>query len=912
MEDETTPSPILRTKLNRPPVPSEHVHRTRLLDELEKGRERPLTLISAPAGYGKSTLASCWLAASDFPGAWLSLDERDNDLRLFLTYFLEAIRTLFPTALQKTVALLKAGSLPPVSVLAASLLNELEGVEQEFILVLDDFHRIEDPSVLELLAEVLRYPAEPMHLVLAGRRDPFLPMSNLRARGLVTEIRAQGLRFTTQETAAFLHGALADRVEEATAAAWAEKTEGWVTGLRLAALSLCHQADAGAKMLETVGSSRYLTEYFYEEVLARQTTDVRQHLLRSSILDRFCAPLCDALYEAGIEPGPPEIDGQGFITWLQENNLFLIPQDLENRWFRYHHLFRSLLQDQLNRRRSPEEISAAHRRASYWFEEKGLVDEAIRHSLASGDVSGACQVIERNRYDALNEDKWFVVSKWLAQIPAESIQQSAGLLFAKVWVLNHQFRLLEIPPLIERIESLFERETAEQVLHGELCFFKGFLLFWEGQIDRSIEFFRKAQDLVPREEKYDLIRGDNELYCAMALQMEGQGGIAIQELNEEIGSHRTRKGMYFTRLVSSPCFVHMLSGDLRQAEEASVQLGKASGRTELAYANTWSNYMQACCCFHAYDLERAHRYFAAAVEQRYIMHNVQAMCSLAGLALTHQGLGRAEEAREAMEELLAFAHETDDPVRLSIARSSSARLSTLQGDLETALNWQRSFHEATNPSSFFVWLELPAVTQCRVLIAVGSDDGLKKAVKGLESLLEVANEIHNTFHRIDLLALQTLALYKLSRIDESLKVMEQALNMAMPGGWIRPFVEPGPQMADLLKQLKTEKEDTLFIDQILAAFGEDEERVAPKASDAQPAPAPPTTAQPLIEPMTIRELETLELVNQGMYNKEIADKLSISPETVKSHLRNIYQKLGVGGRRQAVHRARTLDILPRL
>ena len=306
MEDETTPSPILRTKLNRPPVPSDHVHRTRLLDELEKGRERPLTLISAPAGYGKSTLASCWLAASDFPGAWLSLDERDNDLRLFLTYFLEAIRTLFPTALQETVALLKAGSLPPVSVLAASLLNELEGVEQEFILVLDDFHRIQNPSVLDLLAEVLRYPAEPMHLVLAGRRDPFLPMSNLRARGLVTEIRAQGLRFTTQETEAFLHGALSDRVEEATAAAWAEKTEGWVTGLRLAALSLCHQADAGAKMLETVGSSRYLTEYFYEEVLARQTTDVRQHLLRSSILDRFCAPLCDALYEAGIEPGPPD------------------------------------------------------------------------------------------------------------------------------------------------------------------------------------------------------------------------------------------------------------------------------------------------------------------------------------------------------------------------------------------------------------------------------------------------------------------------------------------------------------------------------------------------------------------------------------------------------------------------------
>ena len=544
----------------------------------------------------------------------------------------------------------------------------------------------------------------------------------------------------------------------------------------------------------------------------------------------------------------------------------MIPLDMENRWFRYHHLFQDLLRGQLRRQCSSEEIAAFHARASDWFVDNGLIDEAIHHAIEAGNVVGAVQIIEKHRHDALARDQWSAVSGWLDHLPDEGVPESAGFLLTKAWVLEFQFWLLEVPAIIERVESLLEKETAEHILMGELCFFKGHLLFWEGQNDRSIEFFRKAQELVSREEKYDLIRGDTELYCAMALQIAGQEGIAIRELNEKIGSHRTRKGMYYTRLISSPCFVHMLSGDLRQAEEAAMQLRETSRRSGLAYADSWSDYMQGCCRFHVYDLDRARLHFAAATDQKYAMHDAQALCSMAGLPLTYQSLGRTEEANESMEELLAFAYETNESVRLPVAQSARARLSLLQGDLETATHWQRSFYENFSVSSLLVWLEVPEITRSRVLIAVGSDDVLKQVVQEIESLIKVANEVHNTFHGIDLLALQAFALYKLSRVDESLKVMEQALNMAMPGGWIRPFVEPGPQMADLLKQLKTEKEDTLFIDQILAAFGEDEERVAPKASDAQPAPAPPTTAQPLIEPLTIRELETLELVNQGLYN----------------------------------------------
>ena len=909
MEDDTTPGPIIRTKLNRPPVSSDHVHRTRLLDELEKRRERPLTLISAPAGYGKSTLATCWLAASDCPDAWLSLDERDNDLRLFLTYFLEAVRTLFPSALQETRALLKAGTLPPVSVLATSLLNELEGIEQEFILVLDDFHRIQDPSVLDLLSEVLRYPPQSMHLVLVGRRDPFLPMSNLRARGLVTEIRTQALRFTAEETATFLEEVLAERVEEAAAAAWVEKTEGWVTGLRLAALSLRHQADAGAKLLEITGTSRYVTEYFLEEVLAGQPPDVRHYLLRSSLLDRFSAPSCDALYEAGMEPGPPEIDGKEFITWLQENNVFQISLDLENRWFRYHHLFQDLLRGQVERLHSHKEIKGFHARASDWFADNGLIDEALHHAIEAGDVVGAVQIIEKNRYAALNNDQWITVERWLARIPDEVKKEQPVLLLAQGWVEYYRFRSNEMAQILELVDSLLEGESEKQNLVGESNFFKAWLAFWQGQVESCLDFCRKAQEQVPKEPKYELIRADTEIYHAMALQNIGKKEVAIRELNEKILSIPGQKGMLPARMTGAKSFVHMLSGDLGQSVEAARRLRKVSRRSGLAFTETWATYNEACCCFHAYDVEQALPLFEALVKDKYILHTRQALSSFAGLAVTYQALYRTDEANETIRQLLDFAHETGDPENLFIAHSSKTRLSLLQGGLET--DWVWPDNRTLNASLFWIWLDIPEVTRCRKLVAIGSDKGLGEATQELEDLLEVTRALHTTLHMVDIIALQALTLHKLSRVDESLKVLEQAIELAEPGGFIRPFVEPGPPMTDLLNRLKKEKEDTVFLDQILAAFKEDEERVALEASDAQAARPPGMRAQPLIEPLTHRELETVELLSQGLYNREIADKFCVSLETVKTHLKNIYQKLGVGSRREAVTRAKGLGILPR-
>jgi LuxR family maltose regulon positive regulatory protein len=342
---------ILCTKLQRPPVAPDILPWARLLDRLNEGRHRTLTLISAPAGYGKSTLASRWVAASDSPSAWISLEESDSDLRTFLSYVLAAIRSLFPKTELRTEALLEASQLPSVAVLARYLLNDLHQITEPFILVLDDLHRTHGSSVQDLLSEILANPSQNMHLVLLTRRDPAFSISRMRGQGQLTEIRAADLRFKPAEAAAFLNRKLKVPVDDATAALLEEKTEGWVTGLRLAGLYLSDQDDLKHRVQELRGSSRHIAEYLVAEVLARQNPEIKAYLLETSILDRFCAPLCQAVHSKGMEgrSGKQGLDVQRVIDWLVKANIFVIPLEDQGYWFRYHHLFQDFLQSQLRK-----------------------------------------------------------------------------------------------------------------------------------------------------------------------------------------------------------------------------------------------------------------------------------------------------------------------------------------------------------------------------------------------------------------------------------------------------------------------------------------------------------------------------------------------------------------------------------
>ena len=895
--------PILRAKLHRPPISASIIPRLRLLELLEQGRHRPMTLISAPAGYGKSILASQWMETCGCPSAWVSLDENENDPRRFLTYMLEALQSTFPEATLKTKTQLQAARLPPVKELIHSLLSDIEQMEKPFILVLDDYHHIHEAAVHELLSELLRYPSSMLHLVLLTRRDPHLPVSSLRAGGQLTEITMNQLRFTLAETRDFVERFLHFSIDENTAAVLDEKVEGWVTGLCLFALSANQKDDLLVIIqgLKQEGSHFFVREYLINEVLARTPPVFAQYLFETSILDRFCAPLGDALHSLhrAQSESENEYSGQSFIDWLEQTHLFVIPLDEQHHWFRYHHLFQEVLQNQLKRHSSPDKVLELHFRASEWFGENGFIEEAIRHALAADDVIGAVRLVEQNRQGILNLDRWYVFEKWLSMFPDTVVPQHVGLLMSKAWVHYHHFDIPSLPSVMDATEALLTNETDDQALRGEIDFFRGYLCYFQNDGEQSLKHLNHALKEIP--ESYHEIRGQCEILHGLASQMQGEKEKAVKTLNDLIYQHRSSKTIRITRLQVTLVYIHIISGDLPEALLVNEQLNDFAEKTTYTYARAWSFYLQGLIHFYRDDLSEAIDHFHKALEQRYILHTRAVIDSMAGLAYAYQATGHPDLANATMNDLYDYVDHLDDPTFSIISNTSHVRLSIMQGELKSGLSRLR---ECPPLENMIWWLEIPAVTHCRALIAEGSNQSLEKSEVRLRELLQLNQDNHNTCQMIQILPLLVLTCKKLERVDEALTILERAVDLAEPGGWIRPFVELGPPMADLLKRLMSKSIAVDYIEKLLAGFSDP--RFEARTQIPNPKSEIPNS---LIEPLTNRELDILELLAERLQNKEIADKLFVSTETVKTHLVNIYQKLNVSNRRKAVEKAKTLGIL---
>lgn len=897
-------SPFRRTKLHRPLLGKDHLHRQHLLDRLNQGLYRPLTLVSAPAGYGKSTLISSWLGITDIPGAWLSLDRQDNDLRQFLFGFLATLQSIFPEAGKDVQAMVSAPSLPPLRMLADHLINNMDLIERHFILVLDDFHLINDKSIIEFLQELLRHPPRHMHLILVGRKDPFLPISTLRARDLITEVRINDLRFTEWEVKEFLKIALADRVGDTTAIELTERTEGWVTGIRLAVLASRGQEDSITELFKLKGTTAYVMDYLIAEVLNAQPQIIRHFLLVTSILDHFTGALCDALSRQVSGQGENRIDGADFIEKLKSENLFLITLDTENCWFRYHHLFQELLQSQLKLRYSSEEIAALHSRAGEWYTKNGFRDEAIQHKLAGGDVTGAIQLFEQNRQLMLNSNRWHVFEKWLSMFPDSIIQQQPELMLAQVWVHYFQYRHALIPPILDSVESLLSDDPKEQPLYGETYLFKGVNGFMRGDF-HSLENIEGALERIPVE--YHMVRGFAETYFGLTGQMQGQKDRVVHELSELLNDWSIEVSRK-VRVLTSLVWIHIISGELTVAAHFNKQLTDVATHNADAAWIAWSSYNQGLIHFHRNEPDVAIHYLCQAAENAYLMLRRATVDCMAGLTMAYQATQQTDKASTTLGHLYDFIRPFNDPTLSDIADSFRARLSLMRG--ETAfVSEVLSKNKAPQHEAMAIWLEVPAITQCRVLIAEGSDNCLQEAEKKLQELLSLNQAHHNTCQVIGIMVLQALAIHRQGRLDESLDVLEQAVAMSELGPWIRPFVESGPPMANLLRGLRKRNVAVDYIDKLLAEFRDYELGSMPNASTPDIILSPSKAAQPLVEPLSNRELEVLALLAQRLQTKEIAGKLFISPETVKTHLRNIYQKLRVNSRRQAVDRATDIGIL---
>ncbi|MEJ2209918.1 MAG: LuxR C-terminal-related transcriptional regulator [Anaerolineae bacterium] len=897
---------LLATKLYVPAAGRQLVPRSRLVARLDEGLDlgRRLTLVAAPAGFGKTTLVGAWLRSAGKPVAWLSLDEGDDDEARFWTYLVAALQTVHPGLGQGAVQLLGAPRRPAVEVVLTSLLNELAGLPGKTILVLDDYHLIVDPAIHQGVTFLLEHLPPGVHLVLSTRADPALPVYRLRARGQLTELRAGDLRFTAGEAAAFLNSVMGLDLARDDVEALEARTEGWIVGLQLAALSLQGRADAHEFIATFGGGHHYVLEYLTHEVVRRQPAPVRRFLIETSILDRFCGPLCDAVLGEG--------DGQAMLAHLRQRDLFIVPLDDEHRWHRYHQLFADLLGNLLRQERSPDEIRALHLRAAGWYDEHGLAAEAVRHALAAGDYSRTARLIERYSLSMVTRGELATLLRWIEALPEEVAHSRPWLCVHQAWPLTLAGKAGAAEPLLRRIEALVPPDSpaaGDREILGNAAAMRALLANMHGDMSHALEWARRADELLPADNliprhMLPFILASAHLAAGDLVQAEGA-------LRQELALGRASGNLWtVVRTLCDLAGLHLVRGQLREAErfcrealaEAEAREGRQFGTVGYVLVKL------AEIDYERYDLAAARDRAQEGValmqgwQQPYEM--VQAYTVLAAIL---QALGDVEGAREALDSAEAMQAQHPAYPRLdSLVRCCRVRLLLARGEAGRAA--RRARDDGLGSMDLPINREQEQVLLARVFAAGGRG---AEALSLLAELAEAAGAGGRLGPLVEILSLQAAAHQARGDTAAAAAALERALTLAGPEGQVRAFVEAsgaGAPLAPLLRRAAGRGVVPQHVARLLVALGAGAAEAGADVPDPAPAPAP-AGAPPLVEPLTERELEVLRLMAAGQAHAEIAAALVISINTVKKHAAGIYGKLGVHSRTQAVVRAQELGLL---
>jgi LuxR family maltose regulon positive regulatory protein len=899
----------MRTKLYRPRSSSDVIPRTRLIERLNVSLESQITLICAPAGFGKSTLLVQWVQTNDHTSAWLSLDKHDNDLLTFVHSLAVSLQTAFPGAFEATASLHKAPRILPPDQIVPLLVNDLADVSDDFILVLDDYHLIHNPKVHTLLELLVEYAPPQMHLVLLCRSDPPLPVARWLAKGHLYELRGNDLRFTREETELFLTHMLGSEVARETAAALNEHTEGWIAALRLAAISLSGTSDSSS-FLEHLDSNtaRSISSYLVGEILTQQPHAVQEFLERTSFLDQFCTELCVAVMESDISPEQV----QNTVDWLERTNLFLVPLDKRQKWYRFHHLFQELLQQRLRSHSNQEELAILHLKASDWYARHDLVDEAIRHSLQAGDVTRATQQVETHFWQAFEQEQLALVEHWLRLLPEEQIQGSPYLLAARAWISQARGQLKELPPLLTAAEQLLARVDQEMIflqdpniglLHGLIATLWSLYQFFTGQIQASLESARSALALLPSDEEH--IASHAMQFLAWSSQAAGHEGRALAQVQQALRDH-SRELSSTARLLFAQIYVYMVTGKLPQVEHTARHLLHVAREVELVLSQNYAHWLLGLAQYEQNKLDEALYHFSAVITDQHHAHFWVVQDALCGLALTYQAQGLKTQAQETARTLLELMQAQNTIPELMVSFSFCGRLALLQNEVDEASQWLEMVGEQEVRGPMF-FLEDPPVTRVHLLLAIGNETSIAEGQVLLTQLLQLAESTHNARKLVQLLALQAWAYDLQGHEAEALVVLERALTLAQHGGFIRTFVDLAP-LAPLLKALikqrragqEVGKHLDAFIQTILIAMDPIQVYTGSKED---------LLAKEGLEPLTRREQQILHWLDTDLTNKEIARELVVTTETVKLHTKHVYRKLSVNNRRAAVSLAKSLGLL---
>ena len=919
----------MSTKLNRPPVPRDWVDRPRLIEQLNRSLQQgPLTLVCASAGFGKTTLVSSWIEGltaierPPTPAAWLSLDQSDSDLVVFLRYFVAAIRTVFPKSCAETLALLRAPNPTAQAPLVVALGNELQRLPARMVLVLDDYYAMRDEAVHGFLSELMRHWPQRLHLVLISRSNPPWPLANLRAKGQVAEIRTRDLRFTPDEGAAFLDKVLAAPLSPSALALLDQRLEGWIAGLRLVTLSRGAGANAESDLADLSGTHFEIADYLVDEVMACQPPAILRFLLATSILDRFCAALCKCVLgsdagssdagssDAGSSDAPCDV--QACIQWLENNNLFVIPLDSERQWYRYHHLFHELLQRRLLAEMGPARVAELHRRAAAWFVGQGLIDEALRHALLINDLDLAAQLMVAGLCDVLNREDRATLDRWLRRFPDEFIDRHPWLLMIRAVVLGLSWQLAATWKLLDQVEALLDEGNERAlrsidphdlpVLRGIIATLRGQEAYGRGQADRAIAYSEEALALLPNRWRY--VRGIAVLYWGLGMQATGLGDAAQRMLIDEYAGLLEKTDTYALRLLFTACFNAIEAGHLEQARLLAQAMLDHATASRLPHAAGFSHYFLGVVHYYWNELDAAKHHFGELIAKRLSVHTQAARNGMIGMTRVHVAKAEISAAWSVMELLSQFdldrlGQDGDD------ARSLRAQLAHLRGDTETACRWADAYAAPVVGRSL-LWLQDPHLAKARILLARGTDADVQVALDILDVLHEIAERTFSVRSQIEVLVLRALALERQGKAADAFAALRQAVELAWPGGFIRVFVDLGPSMQTMLLRHAGQGFAVEPVRRILAAFPEPQKKIATGDAGARLHVANVR----LVEPLTDRELEILALLHKRLSNKEIAHMLRLSPATVKRYTVNLYGKLGVGKRSDAVIKAEALGILP--
>ena len=930
-------TPVLATKLYVPPPRSKAVLRPRLIERLNEGvfSGRKLTLISASAGFGKTTLVSEWIAGCERPVAWLSLDEGDNDITRFLTYLVTALQTIAANIGEEVLGALQSPQPPPIESILTALINEITNIPDNpstggaklpqsgrgFILVLDDYHIIDSKPVDNALTFLLEHLPSQMHLVIATREDPHLPLSRLRVRGQLTELRAADLRFTPSEAAEFLNQVMVLNLSAEDIASLETRTEGWIASLQLAALSMQGHSsrDATSFIKSFSGSHRFVLDYLVEEVLRQQSESVRSFLLRTSILDRMYGPLCDVVL------GPPSASGQETLEYLEHVNLFIVPLDNERRWYRYHHLFSDVLQAHLVAEQ-PDQVSTLHLRASGWYERNGLRSDAIRHALAAKDFERAATLIELAIPEMRKNRQGATVTElgWLKALPDELVRfrpvLSLDYAYALVgggelegveaWLQNAERWLDTTAEMRERPESpaagmIVVDEEEFRRLPGMIALLRAAQALARGDMPETVKNARRVLDLAP---------GDAHLMLGGAASQLGLAAWASGDL--DAARRMTADGMANVRLAGyiSPA----IGGAIVLADIQIAQGRLHEAITTYEQALLWATEPGAPVLRGAADmyvglsnLHREHNDLKTATQH---LLTSQALGELAGMPQNpYRWCAAMARIREAQGDLDGALSLLDQAERLYDGNFSpnvrpiatrKIRVWLAQGRLGEALGWARE-QGLSIENELSYMQEFNHITLARVLLARYQSDRADGSISGvvglLERLLKAAEEGGRKGSVIETLVLQALAYRAQGDLPAALLPLKRALALAEPEGYVRMFLDEGLSMMQLLKEASTHEIMPDYTDKLLTAF-ESEKRKIKDKPDLPPA-------QSLIDPLSQREIKILQLIAQGLSNREIGERLFLALDTIKGHNRKIFDKLQVQSRTEAIARARELGLL---